>query len=209
MTRTRNSWNLRPAAAVAGLTLSAAVLATLFSDRFAPLIRSAAADPAPAPAAAAAPAPVLLPVGAAAPDFSAVAHDGTKFDLSKLKGKWVVLYFYPKDDTTGCTKEACDFRDNWATLQKKGVAVFGVSTQDNVSHKAFAQKYNLPFPLLPDDKGEIAGKYKVPIVGGKARRITYLIGKDGKIAQVGPAVNPVGHAGEILAQIQPVAAHSQ
>src|SRR5258708_6006686 len=175
MTRTRNSWNLRPAAAIAGITLSAAFLATLFSDRFAPMIRAAVADPAPAPAVA------LLPVGSTAPAFTAVAHDGKKVELSHLKGKWVVLYSYPKDDTTGCTKEACDFRDNWATLQKKGVAVFGVSTQDNTSHKAFAQKYNLPFPLLPDDKGEIAAKYKVPVVGGVARRITYLIGKDGKI----------------------------
>ena len=208
MTRTRNSWNLRPAAAVAGLMLSAAVLATLFSDRFAPLIRTAVADPAQAPAATPPAAPILLPLGSVAPDFSAVAHDGTKVELSKLKGKWVVLYFYPKDDTTGCTKEACDFRDNWATLQKKGVAVFGISTQDNTSHQAFAQKYKLPFPLLPDDKGEIAGKYRVPLVGGLARRITYLIGKDGKIAHEWPAVNPVGHAGEILAQIQPVAAHT-
>jgi peroxiredoxin Q/BCP len=209
MTRTRNSWNLRPAAAIAGLTLSAGVLATLFSNRFAPFIRTAVADPAPAAAPAPAPAaPVLLPLGAPAPDFSTVAHDGTKVELSKLKGKWVVLYFYPKDDTTGCTKEACEFRDNWATLQKKGVAVFGVSTQDNTSHKAFAQKYNLPFPLLPDDKGEIAAKYHVPITGGVARRITYLIGKDGKIAHEWPAVNPVGHAGEILAQIQPVAARA-
>ena len=198
MTRTRNSWNLRPVVAVAGLALSATLLATMFSERVAPLIRAALAD--------ATPAPVLLPVGTPAPAFTAVAHDGQKFDLSKLKGKWVVLYFYPKDDTTGCTKEACDFRDNWATLQKKGVAVFGVSTQDNTSHKAFAAKYSLPFPLLPDDKGDIAGKYKVPLNGGLARRITYLIGKDGKIAHVWPSVNPVGHAGEILAQIEPAAA---
>jgi len=197
MTRTRNSWNLRPVVAVGGLALSAALLATMFSERVAPLIRSAVADATPAPA--------LLAVGTTAPDFTAVAHDGQKVELSKLKGKWVVLYFYPKDDTTGCTKEACDFRDNWTTLQKKGVAVFGVSTQDNTSHKAFASKYNLPFPLLPDDKGDIAGKYKVPLNGGLARRITYLIGKDGKIAHVWPTVNPVGHAGEILGQIEPTA----
>ncbi len=196
-TRIRRSRNLRPAlVAVAGIVLSAAFLATLFSDRFAPRIRAAvAADPV-APS-------TLLPVGSTAPEFTSIAHDGEKVELSKLKGKWVVLYFYPKDDTTGCTKEACDFRDNWSTLQKKGVAVYGVSTQDNTSHKAFATKYNLPFPLLPDDKGELAAKYKVPVVGGVARRITYLIGKDGKIAQVWPAVNPVGHAGEILAAIQP------
>ena len=146
--------------------------------------------------------PDLLAVGSPAPDFTAVAHDGQKVQLAKLKGRYVVLYFYPKDDTPGCTKEACDFRDSWAKLQKMGVAVFGVSTQDNESHKAFAEKYHLPFPLLPDDKREIAGKYKVPVTFGMARRITYLIGKNGKIEHVWPSVNPVGHAGEILAQIR-------
>jgi peroxiredoxin Q/BCP len=153
-----------------------------------------AADPAPAPA--------LLAVGSPAPDFHAVAHDGQAVELSKLKGKYVVLYFYPMDDTPGCTKEACDFRDTWSKLEKKGVAVFGVSTQDNPSHQAFAQKYKLPFPLLPDPKGELAAKYKVPVNNGFARRITYLIGKDGKIEHVWPQVNPVGHAGEILAQLR-------
>src|SRR4029453_19003670 len=127
-----------------------------------------AAEPAPAPApstpAPPPPAPELLPVGSPAPTFTAVAHDGQKVDLAKLKGKYVVLYFYPKDDTPGCTKEACDIRDNWTKMQKAGVAVFGVSTQDNTSHKAFAEKYKLPFPLLPDEKGEIAAKYKVPVV---------------------------------------------
>jgi peroxiredoxin Q/BCP len=157
-------------------------------------IARAAADPAPAPP--------LLAVGSPAPDFSAVAHDGQKVELAKLKGKYVVLYFYPMDDTPGCTKEACDFRDNWTKLQQKGVAVFGVSTQDNPTHQAFAQKYKLPFPLLPDAKGELAAKYKVPVSNGFARRITYLIGKDGKIAHVWPAVNPVGHAAEILAEVR-------
>jgi peroxiredoxin Q/BCP len=144
----------------------------------------------------------LLPVGAPAPKFTATAHDGEKVDLAKLKGRFVVLYFYPMDDTPGCTKEACDFRDSWGKLQKDGVAVFGVSTQGNASHKAFADKYKIPFPLIPDEKGELAAKYKVPTMGGVARRITYLIGKDGRIAHVWPQVNPVGHAGEILAQIR-------
>jgi peroxiredoxin Q/BCP len=147
------------------------------------------------------PAPELLPVGSPAPAVQAVAHDGEKFDLKKLKGHYVVLYFYPKDDTPGCTKEASDFRDSWDKLRKQGVMVFGVSTQDNDSHKAFADKYSLPFPLLPDPKGEIAAKYKVPVTNGYARRITYLIGKNGKIAHVWPQVNPVGHAGEILAEV--------
>ena len=161
-----------------------------------------AAPPPSAPAPAPAPAPELLPVGAPAPTFTALAHDGQKVDLAKLKGKNVVLYFYPKDDTPGCTKEACDIRDNWTKMQKAGVVVFGVSTQDNCSHKAFAEKYKLPFPLLPDDKGEIAAKYKVPVVDGKARRITYLIGKDGKIKHVWPKVTPVGHSAEILSQLE-------
>jgi thioredoxin-dependent peroxiredoxin len=163
----------------------------------------AAASPALAdnPPAAPPAAPQLLAVGTPAPLFTAVAHDGQPVDLAKLKGRYVVLYFYPKDDTPGCTKEACDFRDNWTKLQKQGVAVFGISTQDNTSHKAFASKYSLPFPLLPDDKGEIAAKYKVPVDNGKAKRITYLVGKNGKIEHVWPQVNPVGHAGEILAQL--------
>jgi peroxiredoxin Q/BCP len=143
----------------------------------------------------------LLTVGTPAPDFTVVAHDGHSVTLSKLKGKQVVLYFYPKDDTAGCTKEACELRDSWGQLQKLGVAVFGVSTQDNTSHKAFAEKYKLPFPLLPDEKGEIAGKFNVPVSGGKAHRVTYLIGKDGKIQYVWPNVNPVGHAADILAHL--------
>jgi peroxiredoxin Q/BCP len=147
--------------------------------------------------------PALWPVGAAAPDFSAVTFDGHKVALGDLKGKYVVLYFYPKDDTPGCTKEACDFRDNWSKLQAAGVAVFGVSTQGNDSHKAFTDKYHLPFPLVPDEKGALAAKYGVPVVNGVSRRITYLIGKDGKIAHVWPSVNPVGHATEVMAAIGP------
>jgi peroxiredoxin Q/BCP len=159
----------------------------------------ARAGETPAPPAA---APEPLAVGTPAPAFTAIAHDGQKVELAKLKGKEVVLYFYPKDDTPGCTKEACDFRDNWTKIQKAGVVVYGVSTQDNTSHKAFAEKYKLPFPLLPDEKGELASKYHVDLVGGKAKRVTYLIGKDGKIKYVWPKVNPVGHSAEILAQVE-------
>jgi peroxiredoxin Q/BCP len=190
---------MRPGLSFSGPSRAMAFLALAFFLAAPGLARPVAA--ADAPPASPSAAPELLPVGAPAPDFTAVAHDGQKIQLGKLKGKYVVLYFYPKDDTTGCTKEACDFRDSWGKLQSRGVAVFGVSEQDNTSHKAFAQKYNLPFPLLPDDKGELAAKYKVPLKGGLARRITYLIGKDGKIEHVWPQVNPVGHASEILAQI--------
>jgi peroxiredoxin Q/BCP len=174
------------------------VLVALFA---APALAAEPAAPPPS-AAPAPPAPAdLLPVGSPAPTFTATTHDGQTVDLAKLKGKYVALYFYPKDDTPGCTKEACDFRDSWTKLQKAGVTVFGVSTQDNGSHKAFAEKHKLPFSLIPDEKGELAAKYKVPVVDGKARRITYLIGKDGKIKHVWPKVNPVGHASEILNEV--------
>jgi peroxiredoxin Q/BCP len=143
----------------------------------------------------------LLAVGTPAPDFSVLAHDGHTVELAKLRGHYVVLYFYPKDDTPGCTKEACSFRDAWAPLQDAGVVVLGVSAQDNASHAAFAEKYHLPFPLLPDDKGELAAKYHVPSTLGFDHRVTYLIDKDGSIAHVWPNVKPGGHAGEILTQI--------
>ena len=171
---------------------------------------AAAADPTPPPPpAAAAPAAgpsdtpdaTLLTAGTPAPNIKATAHNGDKVELAKLKGQYVVLYFYPKDDTPGCTKQACDIRDNWSKLQKAGVKVFGVSTQDNGSHQAFAAKHTLPFPLLPDDKGEIAHAFGVPVVGGKARRVSFLIDKDGKIKHVWPKAQTTGHAAEILAEI--------
>jgi peroxiredoxin Q/BCP len=144
----------------------------------------------------------LLPEGMSAPEFEATAHDGTRVVLSALRGRDVVLYFYPMDDTSGCTKQACDFRDAWARLQDAGVAVFGVSTQGNASHAEFARKYHLPFPLLPDDQRELARKYHVPLTLGLAHRVTYLIGKDGRIKRVWEKVTPVGHAAEILAAVR-------
>ena len=143
----------------------------------------------------------LLAVGARAPDFTVTAHDGRRVTLSELRGRYVVVYFYPKDDTPGCTKEACGFRDAAVPLQQAGVVVLGVSEQDAASHAAFAQKYHLPFPLLPDERGEIAAAYHVPVTVGLARRITYLVGKDGTIARVWPSVTPTGHAAEILAAV--------
>ncbi|MDB4982188.1 MAG: Thiol peroxidase, Bcp-type [Myxococcales bacterium] len=143
----------------------------------------------------------LLPVGSPAPDFIATAHDGSKVHLVELRGHDVVLYFYPKDDTTGCTKEACNFRDAWSRLQSAGVVVLGVSTQDNISHTEFAQKYRLPFPLIPDEHGELAAKYHVPMFVGLTRRVTYLIDKDGRIKHAWPKVNPEKHAEDILAQL--------
>jgi len=148
-----------------------------------------------------------LPVGRAAPDFTATAvspeaPNGKPVTLSKLRGHFVVLYFYPKDDTPGCTKEACEFRDTWGTLQKKGVHVYGVSTQDVASHKAFADKHHLPFPLIADEKGAVAAAYKVPVFLGMARRITYLIDPEGHIRRVWPSVTPIGHAADVLKTIE-------
>jgi peroxiredoxin Q/BCP len=141
----------------------------------------------------------LLDVGAPAPDFTATTHDGRRVVLSELRGRWVALYFYPKDDTPGCTKEACGFRDAAQPLEDAGVVVLGVSEQGAASHAAFADKYHLAFPLLPDEDGAIASAYRVPVTVGLAKRITYLIGKDGRIARVWPSVTPTGHAQEILA----------
>lgn len=143
----------------------------------------------------------LLPVGASAPAFAVTAHDGRRVVLDELRGKWVALYFYPKDDTPGCTKEACGFRDASKPLEDAGIVVLGVSEQDAASHVAFADKYHLAFPLLPDEKGEIAAAYHVPVTVGFAKRVTYLIDREGRVARVWPNVTPTGHAQEILAAV--------
>jgi peroxiredoxin Q/BCP len=143
----------------------------------------------------------LLSPGSPAPDFAVTAHDGQRVALAELRGRYVALYFYPKDDTPGCTKEACGFRDAAKPLEEAGVVVLGVSEQDAASHVAFAEKYHLPFPLLPDERGEIAAAYHVPVTVGFAKRVTYLIGKDGRIERVWPSVTPTGHAQEILAAV--------
>ncbi|MCA9645660.1 MAG: peroxiredoxin [Polyangiaceae bacterium] len=169
---------------------------------------SAAADTSPgadnsgAPAATAPSAETvdgtLLEVGAAAPAIDATAHDGEKVSLEKLKGKPVIVYFYPKDDTPGCTIEAQQIRDSYEDLSKTGAVVLGVSSDSNTSHSEFAKKYSLPFKLLPDSDHAIAKAFGVSLRGGKAARVTFLIDKQGKIAKVFPKVNPDGHAKELL-----------
>ena len=153
-------------------------------------------EPSPTSASAsasAAAAPELLAVGTAAPSVPPA------LDLAKYKDKHVVLYFYPKDDTPGCTKEACAFRDAWAKLEKANVQVIGVSVDDQASHDKFVDKYKLPFPLLADTDQKICAAYKVPVKNGYASRVTYLVGPDGKIKKVYPKVDPGVHADEILA----------
>jgi peroxiredoxin Q/BCP len=143
----------------------------------------------------------IPPVGSQAPDFTLPTGDGSTIHLADLRGQTVLLYFYPKDDTPGCTTEACSFRDNWAELQRHGVVVLGVSRDDVKAHQKFAKKYSLPFPLLADLGGEVAQKYGVWVeksMYGKTymgiARSTFVVGSDGIVGAVYFNVKPQGHA---------------
>ena len=149
-------------------------------------------------------APTPLAEGTEAPDFTAPAHDGTTVELSKLRGKPVVLYFYPKDDTPGCTVEAQAFRDDLPELQKLDAHVIGVSMDDLESHKTFADNHKLNFPLISDADGALSAKYGVDTSKGYTARVTFVIGPDGKIAKVYPAVQVQGHADEVMAALQSI-----
>ena len=135
-----------------------------------------------------------------APDFTASAQDGIPVHLAALRGKPVVVYFYPKDETAGCTKEACSFRDSWTALGKTGAGLVGVSADSLDSHKAFASHYKLPFLLVSDPDGSIGKKYGVPFEGHHQRQ-TIVIGTDGKIRKVYRKVDVTTHAQEILADV--------
>ena len=146
--------------------------------------------------------------GAKAPDFTLVTHEGTKLKLSSLKGQPVVLYFYPKDDTPGCTKEACGFRDAKARLAKAGAVVLGVSPDGPESHATFRTKYKLPFTLLCDPDHVVAEKYgawrEKNMYGKKSMgiaRSTFLIDAAGRVAKVFKAVKPDVHADQVLAAL--------
>ncbi len=139
-----------------------------------------------------------LEVGDPAPDLTLKLHDGKEKKLSELRDKLVLVYFYPKDDTPGCTVEAEGIRDAWAKFQEAGIDVYGVSTQDAASHQAFIDKYTLPFPLVVDEDGAVAKAFGVPLKGGFASRMSFLIGKDGKIKAVWPKVVPAEHADAVL-----------
>lgn len=140
----------------------------------------------------------LLDVGDPIPKLSATAHDGETVNLGELSGPTVV-YFYPKDDTPGCTKEACAFRDIWSEYEAAGVLVVGVSTDDAASHRAFADKHGLPFPLIADTEEKWAKSFGVASRAGFLERVSFLLGADGKIVKVYPDVDPGVHAREILA----------
>jgi peroxiredoxin Q/BCP len=147
----------------------------------------------------------ILKIGDDAPTFTLPDSQGNQVSLNDYKGKWAVLYFYPKDDTPGCTKEACQFRDDFKTLEALGAKVIGISIDDSFSHKKFAEKYNLPFPLLSDASGDVADRYGALnnfLVIKLAKRYTYLINPKGKIAKIYLSVDTSKHSQEIIEDLK-------
>ena len=149
-----------------------------------------------------------LKAGDKAPDFSGRTNGGGEIALADFKGKAVILYFYPRDDTPGCTKEACGFRDHFTAFKQKGAVVLGVSVDPVKAHDKFAAKFQLPFPLLADEDKKTANAYGVwgqkMFMGRKydgIHRVTFLIGPDGKIKKIWPKVKPEEHAAEVLAAL--------
>jgi peroxiredoxin Q/BCP len=147
----------------------------------------------------------MLEEGAKAPDFKLPSDTGETVALKDFRGKKVILYFYPKDDTPGCTVEARNFRDEYESLRKKGAVVLGVSKDSVASHVKFKKKYELPFPLLSDVDGAVCEKYGVwkekSMYGKKymgIERTTFLIDQEGRIERVFPKVKVEGHCGEVL-----------
>jgi len=144
-------------------------------------------------------------IGAAAPGFSLPDQNGTPRRLAEWRGRWVVLYFYPKDDTPGCTTEACSFRDDISLLTELGAQVVGISVDDTVSHKAFAEKYHLPFPLLSDATAEVARQYGALadwLVVKVAKRYTFIVDPAGRIAKVYLSVDASRHSTEIVVDLK-------
>ncbi len=150
----------------------------------------------------------MLKVGDPAPDFQATLDSGEEISLSRYRGKKVVLYFYPKDNTPGCTREACDFRDNITTVDAKGGVVLGVSTDSVKSHQKFKDKFQLPFPLISDEDKQVVQAYEVwkekkqygrTYMG--TERTTYVVDEEGKIAQIFNKVKVNGHVEKVLAEL--------
>ena len=151
----------------------------------------------------------MIEEGKKAPAFSLKNQDGKVVKLADFAGQNVVLYFYPKDNTPGCTTEACDFRDQHSKLEKAGAVVLGVSPDKDTTHAKFAGKFGLPFTLLADTEHEVAEKYgswgEKSLYGRKFLgiiRSTFLIGKDGKVAKVWPKVKVAGHVDEVLEAVK-------
>jgi peroxiredoxin Q/BCP len=148
----------------------------------------------------------LLPVGAPAPAMSGKDERGKVVTLADYRGTPVVVYFYPKDETPGCTKEACAFRDNYQAFETKGVHILGVSQDTEEIHRQFRTKFKLPFALVADVDGSITRAYGVRSTLGMSSRVTFLVDGEGRVAKVWPDVDPVVHATEVLAaaaELQP------
>lgn len=147
----------------------------------------------------------VLEVGASAPEVEGVDVAGKRFRLSDSRAagaaKPAVVYFYPKDGTPGCTKEACAFRDTWNRFSERGVVIFGVSRDSEASHAKFLKEHELPFPLVADESGAIQAAYGVPSHLGMAARVTFLVDQSGRVAKVWPDVDPAVHADEVLKAI--------
>jgi len=147
--------------------------------------------------------------GEPAPDFSGITTDGARVSLADFRGRKLVMYFYPMDDTPGCTKQACSLRDHHAEIAARGAAILGVSTQDEASHRKFSGKYRLNFPLLADRDGRVARAYgtiggggilsKARALVGIADRVTFIIDEGGRIAHVIERPDVARHAEEVLA----------
>lgn len=151
----------------------------------------------------------MLTENTKAPTFTLPDQEGANHSLSDYQGKWIVLYFYPKDDTPGCTIEACTFRDNYSIFEKEGIVILGVSKDSVKSHAKFVDKFTLPFTLLSDESTEMIKAYEA--FGEKkfmgktfmgVHRISYLIDPEGIIRKVYPKVSPKDHAGEILEDVR-------
>lgn len=146
-----------------------------------------------------------LTLGDTAPDFKLTNQHQETISLSDYRGQWVVLYFYPKNDTPGCTTEACSFRDNINALIAQQAVVLGVSVDNAESHKAFTEKYNLPFSLLSDPKAEVAANYGALLNLGLikfAKRHSFIIAPDGRIAKIYRDVNPDNHVRDVMADLK-------
>ena len=149
--------------------------------------------------------------GDAAPDFSATTTEGKRVSLADYRGRKLVMYFYPMDDTPGCTKQACSLRDHNAEIVAKGAAVLGVSTQDEASHQRFTKKFNLNFPLLADTDGAVGRAYgtlggggllaKLKSAAGMADRVTFIVDEQGRVAHVIDKPDVANHAAEVLAKL--------
>ncbi len=152
---------------------------------------------------------VKLKIGDKAPDFTLPDQGGKEHSLSDYKGKWVLIYFYPKDNTPGCTVESCLLRDSIEDIKMAGAEVLGISVDSVKSHSGFAGKYKLPFPILSDEEKEVVNLYgvwgKKKFMGREylgTNRVSYLIDEKGKIAKIYEKVKPLGHAKEVLADLK-------